>query len=176
MNRLRKWWNNETVPTPLSSQELLPVGELLTDVVQLHADYGGLDGILALCRDINPLTMYTTGQNGLITDSIFKGGFGPILLSITSRFFMVSGGGDFTHRLALTLVEGLCLDGPNPDHSTLPEQIRNCMPLHACRENSGDGDVGNADIAKHLVSNKHLIIVLLLHIFNVAMPQKENHD
>ena len=85
---------------------------------------------------------------------------------------MLSGGEIITRRLAITLVEGLCLDGPDPDLSTLPESVRTSMPLHACRENA-NGDVSGDDIAEYLVSNKHLIFVLLMHIFKVVETTEE---
>lgn len=160
-------------PIPLTTDELYEVSNTLTRVCEGYLEFTGFAELLEYCDGLNPLVMFLEGVNGQLTDDLFKGRSKDVLLGITNKLFMVIGGAPMTNRIAITLAEGLCLDGPNTEISLLPEGIRSTMPLHSCRENAGDVEFSSEDVASLLVSNKHLIVVLLLHIFNVVESTEE---
>ena len=162
-------------PKPATTEEVERLAAVLTEVCGDFKGTPGFGELVQRCDRLNPHQMFVKGNLGELTDAVFKTpDEAAVLLGVTCKFFMVSGGPRVTESLSLTLAEGLCLDGPDTDLSVLPETIRGSLPIHVCRENSGDKSFTSEDLASVLVSNKHLIVVLLMHLFKMEIGEKDD--
>ena len=107
-----------------------------------------------------------------LTDSIFSDAdIRDFCLNLSFRFFTLNGSAQgFAESLALSLKEGLAIDGPQAQLSVIPSAIRPSLPQSVFDEFAQRlwGWVPftkrSIRIEQFLASNKHLMVVLMLHL------------
>ena len=122
-----------------------------------------------MLRPDNVIAMNTT----IVSSEIIR----HYVSSVTFLFFATAGNvDDFETRLCNNLVQGLALDGPRSELSTIPEELRHSMvmslyPLTAlsriARWFVKPFKRGlTITVNELLVNNKHLISVILMYMIN----------
>lgn len=107
-----------------------------------------------------------------LTDSIFgDADVRDFCLNLSFRFFALNGTAQgFAESLALSLKEGLAIDGPQAQLSVIPSAIRPSLPQSVFDE-FGQRLWGwvpftkrSIRIERFLASNKHLMVILMLYL------------
>ena len=131
---------------------------------------------------LNPSVMMRPDVLVEVVDKIFGSSvITNYVLDLTFRFYSLSGNTNtFAQDLATNLAEGLSLDGPDVDYCLIPEDLKQSMPTSLYP--SGKqlslwnrlleilGIYRPTKTRSILLSNKHLVVVLLLHIANTSRP------
>ena len=115
----------------------------------------------------------------ITNDQIFKDvDIRDFCLALTFRFFTLCCEGEqFVHRLAGSMAQGLSCDGELPKWSTVPEVIKVSMPESIMDHiRSGANRLAGSKeltVTSFLESNKHLLVVYLLHLTSVNGARAE---
>lgn len=173
-------------PNRLSMTEMYEILKVLTSLQEeMLADLSE-DDSLVISRWIsniclfNPSVMLRPDSLIEIGDSIFGSSvITDYVLDLTFRFYTLAGNSNtFAQDLATNLAEGLSLDGPDVDYSLIPPELMQSMPT-TLYPNGQQLTLWNRFLAfigiykpvtvtNILLSNKHLVVVFLIHISNTT--------
>lgn len=142
-----------------------------------ETDQATLDTWVQTVVLINPAVMFRPDAVFEINERIFDNQvISGFVLDLAFHFFAKAGGPEFSHALCVNLAHALLLDGPEPDNSTIPTGVKLSMPQTLFGTNTNFGMFskilrflkGNnaLTIFEFLENNKHLVIVLLVHLTN----------
>jgi hypothetical protein len=127
---------------------------------------------------LNPILLLKPDSILTINDQIFSD---PVIqnyvLDLVFRFFTLAGDkDDLCLKLCQNLSEGLSIDGPKPEHCNIPQELKVSMPLAIYPASTMNalvlkvlrffGLYKEITVKETLISNKHLVIVLLTHVTN----------
>lgn len=113
----------------------------------------------------------------MVHDHLFlddEGRIGIFILELTIRFFTLAGDGpEFIERLCQNLSDGLCIDAPYPSYSLLPKEWLSTTPSAVFNRGRWPKwirvvcrwlGIESLSVSDFLLSNKHLVVVLLLRM------------
>ena len=172
-NRLPKQEMYEILSTLTSLQEEM-LAELSEDDKSTVMQW-----ITSICL-FNPSVMLRPDSLIEISDSIFGSSvIADYVLDLTFRFYTLAGNTNtFAQDLVTNLTLGLSLDGPDINYSLIPPELKQSMPT-SLYPNGQQLSLWNRLLARIglytpitveqiLLSNKHLVVVFLLHITNTT--------
>ena len=172
-NRLQQVEMYEVLKTLTSLQEEMLADLSIEDTIVIT------QWIKTICL-FNPSVMLRPDSLIEIGDSIFGSSvITDYVLDLTFRFYTLAGNSNtFALDLATNLAEGLSLDGPDVDYSLIPPELKQSMPT-SLYPNGKQLTVWNRFLAfiglykpvkvvNILLSNKHLVVVFLIHISNTT--------
>lgn len=168
----------------LSNEEITSAITVLTGIQEaLLADLSPADNEVVsnwldyVCM-LNPCTAMRPDMIIEINNAIFGSSeITDYLLDLTFRFYSVAGSSNsFSQCLVNNLAEALSLDGPVTEYCSIPEELKRSMPVSLYPDSVSLslwkkvlkllGFYQPFTVHDILLSNKHLVVVLLLHIAN----------
>lgn len=155
--------------------------QLLEDLSTSPKETEEVKALIADCAIMNPVAFVKQSNLMAYNERIFSNpGLRDFVLDLTFRFFALSGESDtFIESLCKNLSDGICVDGPNPTLTTLPEAVASVGPMSLYPWSKYPGWIakwmrrfGSKEaytLEEVLLNNKHLVSLLLIHLTNTAL-------
>ena len=135
---------------------------------------------------LNPILLLRPDNSTDIMDKIFSDTkLADFILNLSFRFYSLGAYGKYYDLLIDNLADGLSIDGPNPNYSLIPNDIKASMPVSLSNETSYPIwilkilqrlGLYELETPKMLLkNNKLLVIILMIYLTNTTNDVTESN-